>query len=70
MEKRTILAPLPPENFPDNPNIPEGVQTVTWQDAFGFGVAFKPGIVYANRGETPLHLHYLTPSAHHARQPG
>lgn len=61
MEKRTILPPLSPENFPENTNLPEGVRCVRWQDTFGFGVAFTPGIVYATRDDTPLHLHLLIP---------
>lgn len=61
MESRTILAPLPPENFPDNPAVPQGVRCVQWQDTFGYGVAFKPGIIYAEKDGMPLHLHFLTP---------
>ena len=61
MEPRVILDPIRPENFPDHPALPEGCRSVRWQDTFGFGVAFKPGIVYADRNGTPLHIHYLTP---------
>ncbi|MBQ9943163.1 MAG: alpha/beta hydrolase [Clostridia bacterium] len=61
MEKRVILEPICPENFPDYPALPEGCRSVRWQDTFGFGVAFKPGIVYADRNGIPLHIHYLTP---------
>ncbi len=61
MERRTVLPLYTPETFPENTALPEGVRCVRWQDTFGFGVAFKPHIVYKKRGDTPLHIHYLTP---------
>ena len=59
--KREVLAPMTPETFPENTALPEGVRTVNWQDSFGFGVAFRPGIVYAQRDGEELHIHYLSP---------
>ena len=69
MEKRVILDPIRPEDFPDHPALPEGCQSVRWQDTFGFGVAFKPGIVYADRNGIPLHIHYLTPRNNRSNNP-
>lgn len=61
MKHRSPLSLFPPEQMPDNTALPEGVRCVQWQDTFGYGVAFKPGIVYAERNGMPLHIHYLTP---------
>ena len=61
MKTRTILPPFPAESFPENESLPEGAKAVRWQDTFGYGVAFAPGIVYARRDGIPLHIHYLTP---------
>lgn len=61
MENRTILPPYQPDQFPENTALPEGVRQVRWQDTFGFGVAFTPGIPYAERDGDPLHIHYLCP---------
>ena len=58
---RPILPVYTPETFPENTALPDGVKVVRWQDSFGYGVAFKPGIVYAQRGGEELHIHYLTP---------
>ena len=58
---RTILPPYMPENFPENTALPEGVRVVRWKDEFGYGVAFKPDIVYARRDGEELHIHYLSP---------
>ena len=48
---REILTPYSysDESFPENPALPEGAREVRWQDSFGFGVAFRPDIVYAER---------------------
>lgn len=62
MEKRVILEPICPENFPDYPALPEGCRSVRWQDTFGFGVAFKPGIVYADRNGTLYTFTILPPA--------
>lgn len=59
--ERTILPPYTPETFPENTALPEGAKSVRWQDSFGYGVAFKPNIVYAQRDGKELHIHYLTP---------
>ena len=59
--ERTILPPYTPETFPENTTLPEGAKSVHWQDSFGYGVAFKPNIVYAQRDGKELHIHYLTP---------
>ncbi|MBQ7306763.1 MAG: alpha/beta hydrolase, partial [Clostridia bacterium] len=59
--ERTILPPYTPETFPENTTLPEGAKSVHWQDNFGYGVAFKPYIVYAQRDGKELHIHYLTP---------
>ncbi|MBR3905934.1 MAG: alpha/beta hydrolase [Clostridia bacterium] len=69
MEIRPFLDSLPPDQVPDNPDLPDGVQCVRWQDTFGFGVAFKPNIVYAEKSGMPLHLHYLTPRNNRADNP-
>ena len=69
MENRPVLSPVSRENFPDNPSLPEGAVSVQWQDSFGFGVAFKPGIVYATREDMPLLIHYLTPRNGRADNP-
>ena len=61
MSERTILPPMKPEDFPENPALPEGAREVRWQDTFGYGVAFAHGIVYAQRDGMPLHLHHLCP---------
>jgi len=58
---RPILPPYTAETFPENTALPEGARSVRWTDSFGFGVAFKPGIVYATRSGEELHIHYLTP---------
>lgn len=58
---REILPPYTPETFPENTAVPEGAKVVQWQDEFGYGVAFRPGIVYAQRDGETLHIHYLTP---------
>lgn len=59
--ERNVLPPCTAENFPENTALPQGARLVQWQDEFGFGVAFKPGIVYAQRDGETLHIHYLTP---------
>ena len=60
---REILQPYSyeDESFPENPVLPEGAREVRWQDSFGFGVAFKPDIVYAERDGERLTISYLTP---------
>lgn len=60
---REILKPYAyeDENFPENPVLPEGAREVRWTDAFGFGVAFRPDIVYAERDGERLTIQYLTP---------
>ena len=60
---REILTPYSyeDENFPENPALPEGAREVRWQDSFGFGVAFRPDIVYAERDGEKLVISYLTP---------
>ncbi|MBQ8555498.1 MAG: alpha/beta hydrolase [Clostridia bacterium] len=58
---RTILTPYTPENFPENMTLPEGARSVRWQDTFGYGVAFKPDIVYAQRDGETLHIQHLCP---------
>ena len=60
---RVILQPYSyeDESFPENPALPEGVREVRWQDSFGYGVAFKPDIVYAERDGERLTISYLTP---------
>lgn len=59
--ERTILSPYTQENFPENESLPEGAKSVRWQDSFGYGVAFRPNIVYAQHDGKELHIHYLTP---------
>ncbi|MBE5815918.1 MAG: alpha/beta hydrolase [Clostridiales bacterium] len=61
MENHIPLQPMTAEEFPENTALPEGVREVRWQDTFGYGVALAYGVVYAQRGDKPLHLHYLTP---------
>ncbi|MBR2718240.1 MAG: alpha/beta hydrolase [Clostridia bacterium] len=58
---RTVLPVFTPETFPENTLMPEGARSVRWTDEFGYGVAFRPGIVYAKRDGEELHIHYLTP---------
>ena len=60
---REILQPYSyeDESFPENPALPEGAREVRWQDSFGYGVAFKPDIVYAERDGERLTISYLTP---------
>lgn len=58
---RPILPPYTAETFPENTTLPEGARSVLWTDSFGCGVAFKPGIVYAQRDGMELHIHALTP---------
>lgn len=60
-EKHVPLAPFTYEDFPEHQGLPEGARSVRWQDTFGFGVVFHPGVEYARREGTPLHLHYLIP---------
>ncbi|MBR3765369.1 MAG: alpha/beta hydrolase [Clostridia bacterium] len=49
------------EGFPENQVVPEGARVVQWRDDFGFGVAFRPDIVYAERDGERLTIQYLTP---------
>jgi len=60
---REILPPYAYDDpaFPENPALPEGAREVRWQDSFGFGVAFRPDIVYAERDGERLTIQYLTP---------
>ena len=60
---REILKPYAYDDpgFPENPALPEGVREVRWQDSFGYGVAFRPDIVYAERDGERLTISYLTP---------
>ena len=60
---REILQPYSyeDESFPENPVLPEGAREVRWQASLGFGVAFKPDIVYAERDGERLTISYLTP---------
>lgn len=67
--ERPILPPYSPDNFPENTALPEGARLVNWQDEFGWGVAFEPSIVYAQRDGETLHIHYLTPRNDRADNP-
>ena len=59
---RELLPPLSWDaDFPEDPVLPEGAREVQWQDSFGFGVAFRPEIVYAERDGERLTIQYLTP---------
>ncbi|MBE5804038.1 MAG: alpha/beta hydrolase [Clostridiales bacterium] len=58
---RSVLPPYTAETFPENTALPEGAKVVEWKDEFGFGVAFRPDIVYARRDSGELHIQYLTP---------
>ena len=60
---REILKPYAYDDpaFPENPALPEGAREVRWQDSFGYGVAFRPDIVYAERDGEKLTISYLTP---------
>jgi len=60
---REILKPYAYDDasFPENPALPEGAREVRWQDSFGYGVAFRPDIPYAERDGERLTIQYLTP---------
>ena len=65
LEGLKLIPPLqvPPEQFPESEELPEGVKTVTWKDTYGFGVEFLPNVVYANRGGINLHLQIMVPKS-------
>ena len=60
---REILKPYAYDDpaYPENPALPEGAREVRWQDSFGYGVAFRPDIPYAERDGERLTIQYLTP---------
>ena len=51
LEGLKLIPPLqvPPEQFPESEELPEGVKTVDWKDTYGFGVEFLPNVVYGRK---------------------
>lgn len=67
MEELTLIPPYPmfgpgSELFPDSPENPEGVISVTWQDKPDAAlVDVRPNIVYQTLSGEEQHIHLLTP---------
>ncbi len=63
MNQKKYVTPFtcPIDEFPDYPECPEGVKTLTLKDTFGPEVDFKTDIVYAIRDGEDLHIHLLQP---------
>ena len=61
---KKIIPPLnvPPEQFPETDELPEGARTVAWADTIGGPVDLIPGIQYAVREGCPLHIELYRPA--------
>lgn len=65
MKNLKLIIPLdvPPEQFPESEELPEGAKAVRLEDTYGYEIDMYPDIVYVERDNLKLRLQIIVPKA-------